>query len=168
MAISKNIHRLCREDVSLIENYDKAIADDKNTWVCHHRDEIRTLPSGITVIRSPEEPKCNGRYYNCPANELIFMTRNEHNALHSANRSEESLEKLSVNTAKNHAHYWNGRKKSAEHIARIAASRKGIKVITFARKFREHFGIKKIDNLELYQTEYEFYKQHKRTASWEV
>ena len=30
----------CSEDISNIENYDKAIADKEQTWVCHHRLEI--------------------------------------------------------------------------------------------------------------------------------
>lgn len=36
--IPKNTYKYCREDISLIENYDKAIADkSKKRWVCHHR-----------------------------------------------------------------------------------------------------------------------------------
>ena len=47
--------RYCCEDISKIENYDKAIEDNLNGWVIHHRDEIRILPSGIKVIRTREE-----------------------------------------------------------------------------------------------------------------
>lgn len=49
------VKKFCKEYPSMIENYDKAIADKTQTWHCHHRDEIRTLPSGVTVIRSREE-----------------------------------------------------------------------------------------------------------------
>lgn len=42
----------CKEDVTKIENYDKAVNDKTQTWHCHHRDEVKVLPSGITVIRS--------------------------------------------------------------------------------------------------------------------
>ena len=31
----------CKDDISLIENFEKAIADD-NIWDCHHRKEITT------------------------------------------------------------------------------------------------------------------------------
>ena len=79
------LKRICRDDISLVENYDKAIADTEHMWILHHRDEIRTLPSGITVYRSVQELKENGRYWHCPANELIFMTREEHYTLHNAN-----------------------------------------------------------------------------------
>jgi len=82
--INENGARLyCREDISLIENYDKAINDESQTWHCHHRDEVKTLPSGIRVVRSREELKENGRYYKCPANELIFLTNSEHRKLHN-------------------------------------------------------------------------------------
>ena len=73
----ENAYAYCKEDISLIENYDMAISDDKNVWVCHHRDEIKILPSGIVVLRSVEELIENKRYYNCTANELIFMTNSE-------------------------------------------------------------------------------------------
>ena len=72
----------CKEDVSKIENYDKAVNDKTQTCHCHHRDEVKVLPSGITVIRSKTDLIENGRYYNCPANELIFLTKAEHNSLH--------------------------------------------------------------------------------------
>lgn len=32
----------CCEDISKIENYDKAIADKTQTWVCHHKDIPRS------------------------------------------------------------------------------------------------------------------------------
>ena len=34
----------CCEDISNIENYDKAVADKDNVWQCHHKAEI--LPCG--------------------------------------------------------------------------------------------------------------------------
>lgn len=79
------LKRICKDDVSLIENYEKAINDTEHMWILHHRDEVKTLPSGITVYRSVDELKENGRYWHCPANELIFMTREEHYTLHNAN-----------------------------------------------------------------------------------
>lgn len=83
MAISVNqAKRYCCEELSKIENYEKAINDKTHKWVCHHRDEVKILPSGIIVSRSIEEMKENGRYYHCPANELIFLTVKEHNLLH--------------------------------------------------------------------------------------
>ena len=67
----------CCEDPSLIENYDKAIADTTQTWDCHHRGEV--LPCGRF---SRDDLKKFGLYFNRPAAELIFLTKAEHNRLH--------------------------------------------------------------------------------------
>lgn len=83
--ISKQCKRYCKDDISLVENYDKAIADHTQMWECHHRDEIKTLPSGIVVYRSAADLKASGRYWKCPANELIFLTESEHMLLHGQN-----------------------------------------------------------------------------------
>ena len=37
----KSVRLFCSEDPAKIENYDKAIADQNNTWCCHHRLEIQ-------------------------------------------------------------------------------------------------------------------------------
>ena len=78
----RNAKKYCSDDLSLIENYDKAVADTTQMWAIHHRDEVKVLPSGITVIRTASELKEDNRYYNCPANELIFLTNSEHFKLH--------------------------------------------------------------------------------------
>lgn len=83
--ISNKCEEVCCEDLSLIENYDKAINDTKVKWVLHHRDEYRILPSGMEVWRSKDELKENKRYYKVPANELIFLTPSEHTKLHNRN-----------------------------------------------------------------------------------
>ena len=67
----------CCEDLSLIENYYKAIADTTQTWECHHRGEI--LPCGRF---SRDDLKKFGLYYNGPASELIFLTPTAHRQLH--------------------------------------------------------------------------------------
>lgn len=68
--------------IDLIENYKLAKADNFKGWDIHHRDEIRLLPSGMIALRSKEELIENGRYYNCPPNELIWMNESEHHKLH--------------------------------------------------------------------------------------
>ena len=67
----------CSDDISLIENYDKAIADTTQTWDCHHRGEI--LPCGRF---SRDDLKKFGLYFNRPAAELIFLTQTAHLQLH--------------------------------------------------------------------------------------
>ena len=69
--------KFCCEDLSLIENYDKAIADATQTWHCHHRGEV--LPCGRFSV---SDLKKFGLYFNRPASELIFLTHSEHRSLH--------------------------------------------------------------------------------------
>lgn len=109
MICEVNVRKFCNEDIDKIENYDKAITDSSKTWHCHHRDEIRTLPSGITVIRSMQDLKDTGRYYDCPANELIFLTPSEHQKIHhddtihplyGKTRSDDEKKKIASSTRK--------------------------------------------------------------------
>lgn len=95
-------YMFCKEDICNIENYYDAISDNNELWVCHHRDEVRILPSGMIARRSREELKESGRYYNCPANELIFMKRTDHARLHGTGRTHSELtrKKLSINAYK--------------------------------------------------------------------
>lgn len=95
----------CCEDIKNIENYNEAITSDL-LYECHHRDEVKILPSGIKVIRDKEEMIEDGRYYNCPANELIFMTQSEHRIYHNLNRTKETHKKFNT---------WAGRKQTENH-----------------------------------------------------
>jgi len=81
----RKAHWFCKDDISLIENYEEAV-NSEEIWDVHHRDEIRILPSGVIALRSRQELKDNGRYFKCPANELIFMSHTEHAKLHAKYR----------------------------------------------------------------------------------
>lgn len=118
--------KFCKDDISKIENYDKAINDHTQTWACHHRDEIRILPSGMTVVRSRHDLNDAGRYYNCPANELIFLTKCEHSRLHSMNKSDEQKQKLSE-ALKGQTPYNKGKTLSDETRRKMSEARKGEK-----------------------------------------
>lgn len=140
MICIRSLKKFCKEDPSMIENYDKAIADNTQTWHCHHRDEIRTLPSGMKVIRSRKELIENDRYYNCPANELILLTISEHNKLHHAGNT-----------------YAKG-----NNVAR------GNTTSDFGRKFKEYYGITRYVNKTLYSREYVWYSRHNHKCRWEL
>ena len=116
----------CKDDISLIENYEQAKNDDSEVWVCHHRDGVKILPSGIKVYRTREELKENGRYFHCPANELIFLKPKDHSELHSKGkpRSEETKKKIS-NTLTGRKQPWNCKPKSEETKKKISESQKG-------------------------------------------
>ena len=79
---SWEIKHYCCEDISLIENYDKAISDTENVWVIHHRFEL-DCPA---YKASMKDLKSFGLYWNRPASELIFLTRPEHQSLHMKNK----------------------------------------------------------------------------------
>lgn len=78
----------CCEDISLIENYDKAISDDSQSWHCHHR-----LETDMNMLA--EELIEKNLYYNRSASELIFLTSIEHIKLHAHNKTDITIERLS-------------------------------------------------------------------------
>ena len=69
----------CSDDISLIENYHEAIADEERMWDIHHRRESDS--EGKTLF-THKQLKEMGLYFNRPASELIFVTRSMHNKLH--------------------------------------------------------------------------------------
>ena len=106
--------KYCSEPIENIENYQEAISDHTQVWVCHHRAEI--LPCGTY---SSEALKRVGLYWNRPARELIFLRESEHRSLHGRNQREETRQKIS-STLK-------GRVFSDEWRFRISSAKKGRK-----------------------------------------
>ena len=70
----------CKEDLSKIKNYAKAIADTTQVWDCHHMTETWWNCSKQELI----DNEC---YYNRKACELIFLTKAEHTRLHNKCRA---------------------------------------------------------------------------------
>ena len=68
-----NCRCYCRHP-ELIENYDKAIADNTQTWDCHHRRE--ELYSYAELVE-------RGEYFDVPPEDLIFLTESEHHKIDS-------------------------------------------------------------------------------------
>ena len=87
-----DIYRYCEGDITQIENFDKAINDrsdlySNSNWVCHHRLETHNLDgSRRDIQQSRDDLKALDLYYHRPPNELIFLTREEHNRVHSQGR----------------------------------------------------------------------------------
>ena len=159
---------LCKEDISKIENYDKAIADTTQVWHCHHRDEVKVLPSDVKVIRSSQDLIDNGSYYGCSANELIFLTPSEHSRLHhkGVKLSEEWRRKISESNKGKKMSDISRRKMSEAHKGKTTWI-KGKTCSVFGNAFKEHYGITRCDDIKLYKKEYKFYKYHGK-FSWEV
>ena len=98
--ISERVMRYCKDDLFLIENYKKAL-NDAEVWDCHHRLETHDSDGRkrLLEISRKELIKLN-MYWDRPANELIFLTREEHYKLHQKNfmaksKTLESLNKIS-------------------------------------------------------------------------
>ena len=117
MICEKTIKKFCKDDISLIENYDKAIADTTQVWHCHHRRE--------TIFSKPDLIEI-GEYYNRPACELIFLTPNEHHRLHHLGKhlSEDTRKKLSESlNGENNPMF--GKHHSAEARKKMSEANKG-------------------------------------------
>ena len=108
-------------DISKIENYEKAIADTTQTWVCHHRTEIWWNCTAQDLI----DNEC---YYHRKACELIFLTSKEHTSLHKKGKhlSDETRIKLSEANK--------GKKLSEEHRRKMSEAKKGKKFTEEHRK----------------------------------
>ena len=79
MINARNAKLFCSEDVSLIENYNQAIADEERVWDVHHRRECDS--EGRTLFTKKQLIEMN-LYFKRPASELIFVTRSMHRKLH--------------------------------------------------------------------------------------
>ena len=110
MIDKRSAKAFCRDEISLIENYDKAIADKTQTWHCHHRRETIFSRKDLIDI---------GEYYNRPACELIFLTPLEHHRLHHLGKY------LSAETRKKMSEARINKPKSAETRKKMSEAQKG-------------------------------------------
>ncbi len=79
MIKNSKVKLFCRDDISLIENYNEAVADTENVWVCHHRLEL-TLDGEFA--NSKADLIRHGMYFKRPYFELIFMKKSDHFSMH--------------------------------------------------------------------------------------
>lgn len=143
-----NFYRLRKycKNYEKIENYDKAVSDTTQTWECHHRMELIT--TGAVVNSSVQDLKDWGIYYDRPADELIFLTKDEHRKLHQTGKqvsketrklqskakkgkkghklSDETKKKISIsNTGKSHPAWNKGVPCSEEAKRKMSEALKG-------------------------------------------
>ena len=127
----RNFERYCK-DYENIENYEKAKADDFKNWDCHHRLETHNSDGERRLVDiTRDELKALGIYYNRPAEELIFLTDEEHGQLHQNGK------KRSAKTRRKMAEAKEGKKLSAEHKNKICAAMKGKPGPNKGKKFSE-------------------------------
>ena len=119
MINERSAHEYCRDDISKIENYDKAIADTTQTWHLHHRMEF-TLDGEFAL--TSEQLKMHDMYYHRPYYELIFLTPTEHMILHMKDKC------LHEDTKQRISESLKGIKRgpmSEEHRRKLSESKKG-------------------------------------------
>ena len=116
MICEKTLKKLCKDDVTKIENYEQAMADTE-TWECHHRLELH--PDNSLRFTS-KSLKNLDLYYNRPASELIFLTKAKHRMMHHKGRT---------SPAKGMHH-------TTETRVRISESLKGMKRSPFTEEHR--------------------------------
>lgn len=93
----RNYKHIC-DNIENVENYEKAKVNNFKGWECHHRLETHNSDGArrITDISRNELIALN-MYWHRPAEELIFMTRSEHNILHNlgSRQTEKTKNKIS-------------------------------------------------------------------------
>lgn len=167
MISEKQVKRYCKEDISNIENYDKAIADTSQTWECHHRTEIWWNCSMQDLI----DNEC---YYNRKACELIFLTPTEHSSLHKKGKLHPMYGKHhSTETKQKISESQKGKTLSEETKRKISKSHKSLKAsdetrrrMSKARKGKSHAsngGYKHSDEWKAKAKE----REHKKSAFYQ-
>ena len=151
--------KFCKDEISKIENYDKAINDTTQTWEIHHRLEL-TLDGEFAHSR--EELKRLGMYYNRPYFELIFFTKSEHRRLHKRGNNNPFYGKHLK--GKNSPHY--GKHHSEDARQKISEALVNKPKSSFGKKYYEHFGYSRTENIRQYNNEWIYWKAHGK-CSWE-
>lgn len=114
----KNVKSYCCEDISNIENYEKAM-NSPETWECHHRMVTHRRNGKPRKYRlSTELLKDWNVYYKRPADELIFLTHKDHAKLHNAENKGKSF--------------------SEEHKSKISEAKKGKKRKPFSEEWKRN------------------------------
>ena len=85
----RTVKEFCK-DYTQIENYEEAINDKTETWICHHI---------LGEILRREQLIAHDFYYDVPSCMLKFVTKAEHNKIHKPNKgihhTEETRRKMS-------------------------------------------------------------------------
>lgn len=105
MICIKTTEKYCNGDITKIENYDKAVNDTTQMYICHHRNE-----QYYTWI----ELKKLGLYFNCPPCELIFVTKSEHKQIHKTCAGYEEYIKKNSESHKNQIPWIKGKHHTQE------------------------------------------------------
>lgn len=140
MIYLRKIKKYCK-DYTRIENYEEAVNDPSQIWVCHHI---------LGEILSKEQLIDHDFYYDVPPCMLKFVTKREHRQIHQngKNLSKKTCKKISESQKGN-------------------VNKKGKTNSVFGKAFQEHYEITSNYDRKLYNKEYYFYKCNNK-FSWEA
>lgn len=120
------VKSFCNGDIAMIENYDKAIADESQTWHCHHRMEVQ--PDGTRL--SKQWMVEHGIYYKVDPCMLLFLTESEHRKLHTTKRPlSEKMKQNAIMWGRNAKHdNFKGKHHTTESKKKASEKLKGRKL----------------------------------------
>ena len=105
----ENVNKFCK-DYTKIENYEEAVNDKSQVWVCHHI---------LGEILTSEQLKDHDFYYDVPPCMLKFVTRAEHARLHRKGKSWSEDTRIKMSEAKKGITF------TEEHRRKIGEALKG-------------------------------------------
>ena len=126
----------------LIENYDLAIADKENVWICHHRKEEFYTSKELIELKM---------YFNVPPEDLVFCRNTKEHRKYPHKGDENTIgfhkgKKRSEETKKNISEALKGRSLSEYHKKKLSEvgklrnfSEEHRKKISVANKGRKWF-----------------------------
>ena len=121
----------CCKDYTLIANYDEAIADTTQTWICHHI---------LGEILTREQLRDHDFYYNVPPCMLKFVTLSEHMRIHNKDKVVSDCTKRKIADSMKYKTNFKGHRHTADTKQKISASRKNISDDTRKKLAESHKG----------------------------
>lgn len=113
----KSLYAYCLGDFTKIEGYDRAILDNSERWMIHHRLELN---EDGTIRYTAKQLEALDLYYHRPPEELLILTNKEHGQLHSHDYPDEAREIIRQKST--------GRRLSEDAKAKISEANKGRKL----------------------------------------
>ena len=112
----RTVKEFCK-DYTNIENYETAINDESQSYVCHHI---------LGEILTREQLIEHDFYYDVPSCMLKFVTKAEHNKLHRHHKGKFLTDEQKKNcTPKTKVKYWLGKKRGEEFSKKMSEVQKG-------------------------------------------
>lgn len=112
----KSLYAYCLGDFTKIEGYDRAMSDNSDRWIIHHRLELN---DDGTIRYTARQLEALDLYYHRPPEELLILTNKEHGILHSHDYPDEARKIIRQKAT--------GRTVSDEAKAKISKANKGRK-----------------------------------------